>query len=311
MFKKLRRIGKELVVDLYNFCFNRPQGVVPMLHRVGEMESDRLSCIEDLKVTIARLQCYIDAHRATHDFVSLDHVAKVVRGELIPKRPFVAVTLDDGYRDNLTNGLPFFEKNQIPFSVFLTTEFVNRRPTFNYPFILERIVRANNNIEYRGGVIRTETLQEKHAAFSALKEEVLSLPYDSFETEFLDMFAEYVRPEYNEDLMMTWDEVRQLAASPLCTIGAHTMTHCRLSNVPLDKLPYELAESKRLIEHEIGKEVKYISYPYGWKLDVNENVLAATKAAGYEMGLISWGGPIRRKDHNIFVVKRQMLMENE
>lgn len=162
-----------------------------------------------------------------------------------------------------------------------------------------------------GGQIRTETLQKKLAAFNTLKEEVLSLPYENFETEFMDMFAEYVKPEYSEDLMMTWDEVRQLATSPLCTIGSHTMTHCRLSNVPKDKLPYELEESKRQIEREIGKEVRYISYPYGWISDVNEDVIAATKAAGYEMGLISWGGPIRKKDHDLFVVKRQMLMENE
>ena len=151
MFKKVRRIGRELVVDLYNFCFNRPQGIVLMLHRIGELDSNRLPCIEELKVTISRLQQYIDAHRNTHDFVSLDYVEKVVRGELVPKRPFVAVTLDDGYRDNLTIGLPFFEKNQIPFSVFLSAEFMNRRSVFNYPFILERIVSANDGIVRGGG----------------------------------------------------------------------------------------------------------------------------------------------------------------
>ena len=137
------------------------------------------------------------------------------------------------------------------------------------------------------------------------------MPYENFETEFMDMFADYVKPEYSEDLMMTWDDVRQLAASPLCTIGSHTMTHCRLANVPFDKLSYELEESKRQIEQEIGKDVKYISYPYGWITDVNEDVFAATQAAGYEMGLISWGEPKRKNDHDMFAVKRQMLLENE
>lgn len=31
MFKKVRRIGKEWTEDVYNFCFNRPLGVVLML----------------------------------------------------------------------------------------------------------------------------------------------------------------------------------------------------------------------------------------------------------------------------------------
>ena len=76
-------------------------------------------------------------------------------------------------------------------------------------------------------------------------------------------------------------------------------------------LPYELAESRRQIEQEIGKEVRYISYPYGWTTDVNKNVIAAAEAAGYRMGLISWGGPVRRKDRDMYQVKRQMLFENE
>ena len=89
------------------------------------------------------------------------------------------------------------------------------------------------------------------------------------------------------------------------------MTHCRLSNVPARLLDYELQESKRLIEQNVGREVHYLSYPFGWITDVNSAVYNAARAAGYTAAFISWGGSMRKHDHNLFTIKRQILLENE
>jgi peptidoglycan/xylan/chitin deacetylase (PgdA/CDA1 family) len=311
MLNKVIRIGKQLAEDAYSVCFNRAYGRLIMLHRIGPVESERLSCVGELRVSVDRLQRFVDNNRKSCDFISLDEVYERFLDPSKRKRPFVCFTFDDGFRDNLEYGLPFFERNQIPFAVFITTEFINRHPAFNYPFILELIIRNNDMLHVEGRNYECLSVGQKNKTFGELKNVVLDQPYKGFENRFEDMFAEYLNPFYREDLTMTWDEVGALADSPLCTIGSHTVSHCRLSNLTDEELRCELGESRRQIEDHVGKPCEYVSYPFGWTTDVNESVRRITKEVGYKMGLVSHGGEIRKNDKDLFNVKRIMLIEND
>ncbi|MGN0187173.1 MAG: polysaccharide deacetylase family protein [Paludibacteraceae bacterium] len=311
MFRKVRRIGKQLAENAFNVIFNRSYGTILMLHRIGDTDPAYLNNIEHLKVSVDFLQRYVDVHRDTHDFISLDEAIRRILTPSIRRRPFICFTFDDGFRDNLMLGLPFFEKNQIPFTVFLTVGFIEQHPGFNWPFVLERMIVANSSLSVDGQQFACVSREEKESVFRAIKGVVQSWSYEGFEEHFRSAFSAYLNDALFEDLTMSWDEVRMLAASPLCTIGAHSMTHCRLSNVPARLLDYELQESKRRIEKNIGCEVRYLSYPFGWVTDVNADVYSAARAAGYSAAFISWGGSVRKYDHDIFNIKRQILLENE
>ena len=311
MLKKVRRIGGQLAADAYNVCFNRAYGQLIMLHRIGPVESERLSCISELKVSVERMQRFVDNQHKSFDFISLDETYERILDPSKHKRPFICFTIDDGFRDNLEYGLPFFEQNRIPFAVFVTADFINRHPSFNYPFILERIVRDNVLLHVEGRDYECRTVEQKNQTFGKLKALVLNQSYKDFENRVVNMFVKYLQPTYFEDLTMTWDEVGEMAKSSLCTIGSHTMTHCRLSNLTDEELKYELGESKRQIEDHVGKPCEYVSYPFGWTTDLNESVCRIAKTVGYKMGLVSHGGRIRKNDGDLFRVKRIMLMENE
>ena len=297
MFRKIKRIGLQLIDDICVAHIKRTEGYVVMLHRIGPEEPWRLPCIAELNVTVDFLQRFVDMHCKRYDFVSLDEVLARRANPTQYKRPYIAFTFDDGFRDNLTYGLPFFGRNNIPFAVFITTDFINRHPAFNYLFVLERIIANNDSLIVNGISYACKTIKQKNDTFGVLKERVLYLPYHDFEQSFNRMFAKYIKPEYYEDLTMTWDEVKQLAASPLCTIGSHTVTHPRLSNLSEAEIEFELMESKQQIETHIGKEVKYLSYPYGWKTDVNEQVVEMANrlyVADFQSFATSWGGESNR-----------------
>lgn len=282
-----------------------------MLHRIGNIEPDRLECIEELKVSTNFLQHFVNVNRSKYDYISLDEAVSRIKNPDFHKRPFMCFTLDDGFRDNLTFGLPFFEKNNIPFTVFLTVDFINKRPCFNWPFALERIVAANENLVVEGQLYSCVSPDEKNRTFASLKTLVLSLPYVSFEDTFRTVFANYLTDDCFEDIMLSWKDVRSLASSSLCTIGSHSMSHSRLSNVPLEFLTYELLTSKSLIEREIGREVSYLSYPFGWKTDVSEQVFSAAKEAGYAAAFISWGGGVVNMIIIFFVSNDKCCWKNE
>lgn len=76
---------------------------------------------------------------------------------------------------------------------------------------------------------------------------------------------------------LTWDEVREMHKYGI-TFGSHTLTHPMLSRVPLDRVRYELAESKRQIEQVLGVAVHFFCYPRG---DFTAAVRQVVQEEGY------------------------------
>lgn len=62
---------------------------------------------------------------------------------------------------------------------------------------------------------------------------------------------------------MTWNDLGWLLETGH-TIGAHTRTHSRLSELKgIDKLAYEIAGSANMIERRLGVNVEHFAYPFG------------------------------------------------
>jgi peptidoglycan/xylan/chitin deacetylase (PgdA/CDA1 family) len=61
-------------------------------------------------------------------------------------------------------------------------------------------------------------------------------------------------------------------------IGAHTLTHPRLTQLPLDKAREEIVASKKVLEDAFGVEVRHFAYPYG---EWNEKIAGLVEEAGF------------------------------
>jgi peptidoglycan/xylan/chitin deacetylase (PgdA/CDA1 family) len=66
------------------------------------------------------------------------------------------------------------------------------------------------------------------------------------------------------ELVMDWRELRTIAADPLCTIGAHTMTHAALARLSPEAALGEIEESIQKIHAEIGSRPRTMAFPYGY-----------------------------------------------
>ncbi len=88
-------------------------------------------------------------------------------------------------------------------------------------------------------------------------------------------------PHRDELEPLTWDQVRELAAAGW-EIGAHSVSHPHLTQIGDEELSRELTASKEKIEAELGRPCTTVAYPYG---DVDDRVVAATRAADYELGV--------------------------
>lgn len=94
-------------------------------------------------------------------------------------------------------------------------------------------------------------------------------------------FTIFVTTDYIDSLpYITQSHLMEMANSPLCTIGSHTLSHKNLRTA----LNYkeEIVLSKFLLEKLLNKSVDFFAYPYGKHSSVSRKVERITKQAGYK-----------------------------
>ncbi len=79
---------------------------------------------------------------------------------------------------------------------------------------------------------------------------------------------------------ITYAQLAEMAANNNMSIGSHTISHFRMTELSSDALKIEAAKSKMILENFTGRKIQAIAYPEGY---YNEAVIEAVKEAGYEI----------------------------
>lgn len=309
MFKKVRRIGREWCEAVYNACFNQPIGFIYTFHMVCP-QGDYLAPIDELRVSPEYFEEFLKEQQERLEFISIDEVSERMANQKKEAKPFGVITFDDGYDDNYTYAYPILKKLGIPFTIYVSVNLVNdHAPIWNYPLIIERIIKKNGELVINDTRIVCETDEQKNEVCRQLKGMLFSLPYEHLQEEFKRIFAEYLTEDVFSRNTLSWEQIEEMAKDPQCTIGSHTMSHCRLTIADETSLQFELSESKKILEQHVGKPVEHLSYPYGWKTDVSAEAIAYAQKAGYKTALRSFGGPVRKQDSDLYNIKRIQVNE--
>jgi len=78
---------------------------------------------------------------------------------------------------------------------------------------------------------------------------------------------------------MRWDQIKEMSNSGLIDIESHTVHHPWLTGLGAQDLEQEMSESRKILEGNLGKKIRFLCYPMGC---FNERVKQAAKNAGYE-----------------------------
>ena len=216
-------------------------GVVYMLHHITEKNPNGIPTNKDLKVSPRFLEDIILKYKKRgFTFVSLDQLANIISSEEKPERPFVAFTIDDGYLDNYTHAFPVFERQHVPFTIFVASDFIEQKAILWWD-ILEDLILKNDSLQVGDKEYRCRTFQEKWDVFRILREIILLFDPAKLKTALESMFALYDIDLYEpiRRQAMTWEHVKELSNHPLCTIGGHTVSHCVLNQISDDEFRKE------------------------------------------------------------------------
>ena len=228
-----------------------------------------------------------DRHMAylarSYRVLSVEDLVERMHRRQVPRNA-IAITFDDGYRDNLTAAAPILARYGLPATIFLATGFIG---TMDVPWY-DRIGRAFQNTTVVsmtapwGGALELVSTEQRLAALDRTLAYFKSLTDDEFGrrlNDVLSVLAVDDRP-WRKGWMLDWDDVLALKRLGF-SVGAHTMHHPILSRVTPERARNEIVGSRRMIEAACGSAPAAFAYPNGKPEDYSDAVQRLVREAGF------------------------------
>lgn len=251
-------------------------------------------------------------------------VDAALRGVAPPRG--VAVTFDDGYLDNLTAAAEALARWEIPATVFVASGYITPPRAFWWD-VVQDLCLARERLPALltldlDGTAHTWTLGaaatfDRAAAEATREWRAWTPPPTARHALYLDVWsrlralpeaprnAAIARIEAWADgcgasrndahvgaapgTAMTAAQLRELAASGLVSLGAHTVTHPLLGQLPAAEQAREITESQLAVAAITGAPVTTFAYPYG---DHTAVTRAAVRDAGFTLACGGGNAPV-------------------
>jgi peptidoglycan/xylan/chitin deacetylase (PgdA/CDA1 family) len=214
------------------------KAVVLLYHRVHRSYRDRWQLCVSPENFAAHLRCLKRSFRP----VRLAEIAAMIADGKV-KQNSVAITFDDGYRDNLTVAIPILEQMRLPAAFFICGDAASDGESFWWERLeasLQLLELDDAGAERLHRRLMVADVVERHRILAELPA------------------ADHVLSE-----RLSHDDLKMLACHPLADIGAHGWSHRRLDHLQTHDLRREVMENVRMLADLTGTSVRSFAYPFG------------------------------------------------
>jgi peptidoglycan/xylan/chitin deacetylase (PgdA/CDA1 family) len=306
------------------------KAIILVYHRVAEANVDPWA----LGVSPVHFAQHLQVLNTIANPVSLRDLARARSDNDLPPRP-VCITFDDGYADNLYAAKPALEASSVPGTVFVTPGYLNVPENLWWDELAKLILdptsrQAEISLNLKGydyacafppqsgdpaGVDPDRSWRAwedapgpRQAAYLALYGILVTLADADREEALEQLRRGATYGDRRQHRCLTENELRELASGDLVEIGAHTLTHPVLAQLPPDQQQHEIGGSRRRLEALTGKTITSFAYPYGKKNHYTRHTVNTVRANGFDCACSNFGGLVTRTS-NRFVLPRFQPMD--
>ena len=275
-----------------------PPTLVLMYHRIAAPIRDPWQ----LAVTPSHFAEHLEVIRRHGRCLRVRDLTRALAGGRAPRRG-IAITLDDGYADNLYQARPLLERHDVPATVFVAASYLGRAEGFWWDE-LERLVLAPAAVPSSLRLlVRGQAHEYSIAAGPAERQRLFQELYwlirplsDPERRRALTDLAAWSGGESRvpaEDRPMVVAELQALAQGELVEIGAHTLTHPQLSALDRDGQAAEIRQSRAVLQEVTGQDVVSFAYPYGGRTDYTADSVRLVREGGFAGACATITGAVR------------------
>jgi len=307
----------------------RREVLVLLYHRIINLDVDS----QLLAVTPENFESQLRYLEKNFNVISYEELVDALKKDKLPRKS-VCITFDDGYLDNLEVAKPLLEKHGLPSLFFIATGYIGKVREFWWDE-LEQYFLCNHelpkNISIESGDSKIDFSLAPWDNLNKEKSLVLrnwNAAQDASNNPRLQAFLYCQKllktldiKEREECLNQLWEqcseapvcrqsyramqkeELIRFNASPLFTLGAHTVNHCALSRLPYKRMKQEIVASKNELGKIINENTVTFSYPFGFSEDYGKGAVQVVDEAGFQS---AFSVNSRRVDRhsNIFEIPR-------
>ena len=242
------------------------------------------------------LQAQLAFLRRTANVVPLaGALAALGRGDPLPPRP-VALTFDDGYRDQLELAVPMLERLELPATFFLVPGLLDGTVQAWWEQLAWIFTRATkDSVVWEGRTVGLRSPAERRTSLLAVLENLKRRDRrgrDAALEELLDRCAPEGTLE-ERAAFLDWDAARRLDRRGF-TVESHSLVHSILAEEPESGQEQDLVTSRRRLQQELDLPIDLLAYPNGKRGDYSRATVAAAARAGYSHALTTvegWNRP--------------------
>lgn len=278
----------------------RGSGVIFTMHHVRPESRSVIGPNRHLEVTPEFLDAAILRLKSLgYDLIALSDVP--ARLKTPSAKPFAAFTLDDGYRNNADHALPIFARHGVPFTVFIAQGLAEHRQPLWWES-MGRLLREQERVSFDFGRgletmdVRTPVQQLdtffRFASYVWAHEEAQAVE------NLCRLASRYgIDPlAITRELIMGPQELKAFAAHPLVSLGAHTVTHRKLSRLTTEESADEMRKSADWLTDLTGTRPTAIAYPYGSRDAIGPREFQTARDLGFVIGLTTQPGMLTGAD---------------
>jgi peptidoglycan/xylan/chitin deacetylase (PgdA/CDA1 family) len=256
----------------------RPAFPILTYHRINDDGDDFLPAVPT--TVFARHMEYVA--RAYRVMPLTEMVERAQRGSL--PRNSLAITFDDGYRDNLTHAAPILHRHGLPATIFLATGCIGTGviPWWDRLAIAVKLTRAEAVRAPWGDTVAVRNRVDRLAALERFQEYLKTVEDDEAQPLLEALLEALDVPDAAapKNLMLDWADVRALIDLGF-DIGGHTVSHVILSRVAGERAWAEIKGSSTAIQSSLGARRMAFAYPNGRSQDYTPSTVDLVRKAGF------------------------------